>query len=109
MRALGAVSAIFAATAGFDAEQTAPLHFFAGVAAPAVDVSVAREDRAPKLTQLGFVQERFRRAVYVAAVIEHKAGFVRVTKKFKPRHLLTFAVTSGVQIIDNVVAVLKPN
>src|SRR5207237_496813 len=84
-------------------------HFLAGVAAPALDVSVAREDRAPNLTQLGFVQERFRRAVYVAAVIEHKAGFVRVTKKFKPRHLLTFAVTSGVQIIDNVVAVLKPN
>src|SRR5437899_2865283 len=84
-------------------------HFLAGVAAPALDVSVAREDRAPNLTQLGFVEERFRRAVYVAAVIEHEAGFVRVTKKFKPRHLLTFAVTSGVQIIDNVVAVLKPN
>jgi len=38
MRALGAVSAIFAATAGFDAEQTAPLHLFA---APVLKMNLA--------------------------------------------------------------------
>src|SRR5207302_2477131 len=51
-------------------------HLFAGVAAPALDVSVAREDRAVDLSELGFVKERFRRAVDVAAVIEHETGFV---------------------------------
>jgi hypothetical protein len=38
MRALRAVSAIFAAAAGFDAEQTAPLHF---LAAPMCEMNLA--------------------------------------------------------------------
>src|SRR5438094_5262127 len=63
-------------------------HFLAGVAAPALDVSVAREDVAVNLAPLGFVKEGFRRAVYVAVVVEHVPGLVVVSKKFNPSHFV---------------------
>src|SRR5207302_4333486 len=84
-------------------------HFLTGVAAPALDVSVARKNGAVDLPQLRFVEKRLGRAVDVAAVIEHETGFVRVTKKFEARDFQLMTVFTFVQVIDHVIAVLKPN
>ena len=51
-----------------------PRHTFAGVAAPAFDVSATRERTAIDLFQIVFVQPGFARAIDVIAVIEHEAG-----------------------------------
>src|SRR5262249_48695351 len=84
-------------------------HLFAGVAAPALDVSVARKTVAVDLPQLRFVQERFRRAVDVAAVIEHETGPIGVTEIFEACDFEATTVLSSVQIIDHVIAVPEPN
>ena len=58
-------------------------HHFAGVTAPAPHRRVAGKDAAIDLRELTLMQERFRRAVDVAAVVEHETGFVRVSEIFQ--------------------------
>ena len=66
-------------------------HFFAGVAAPAFDVRVARENSPIDFGKLAVVQPRFTSAVDVVAVIEHETGAVRVPEKFKATNLYLIA------------------
>src|SRR5204863_2281581 len=66
-------------------------HLFAGVAAPAFDVRVARESPPINFRQLAIVQPRFTSAVDVVAVIEHETGAVRVPEIFKATDLYLIA------------------
>src|SRR5262249_60439297 len=52
-------------------------HALAGVAAPALDISMTGESTAINFSQVVFVQPRFTSAVYVVAVVEHETGAVR--------------------------------
>ena len=54
---------------------------------PTADLGVLRKDVAIDPDELALVQERLRRAVDVAAVVEHETGFVRVPEIFEERHL----------------------
>src|SRR5260370_37024567 len=49
-------------------------HLLAGMATPALDVGVARENPAIDLAQLRLVQERFGGAVHVASLVEDEAS-----------------------------------
>ena len=55
----------------------------AGVAAPALDVSAARENTPIDLFQIVFVQPGFTSAFDVVAVIEHETRAIRVPEIFE--------------------------
>src|SRR6266550_1536055 len=84
-------------------------HALAGVAAPALDVSTAREGTAIDLFQIVFVQPGFTSAIDVVAVIEHETSAVRMPEKFEIDDLHLVPRLSIVDIIDDLVSGTKPN
>lgn len=84
-------------------------HRFAGVAAPAFDVSALRENAAPDFHELVLVQPRFARAVDVIAVIEHKTRFVRMPEILEVGDLHLVAPGAGVEVIDDFATFVEPD
>ena len=87
-------------------------HFFdmlAGMAAPALDVSAARERTSIDLFQIVFVQPGFTRAIDVVAVIEHETRPVRMPEKFEIHDLHLISRLPVVQIVNDLLARAEPN
>ena len=76
-------------------------HALAGVAAPALDVGVARESAPIDFGQVVFVQPGFTRAIDVVAVIEHETSAVRMPEIFEIRDLHLVSRLPVVQIVDD--------
>ena len=62
-------------------------HLFAGVTAPALDVSAARENTAIEFDQVAVVQPRFTSTIDVVAVIEHETRAIGMTEVLKTNNL----------------------
>ena len=84
-------------------------HALAGMAAPALDVSAAREGTAIDLFQIVFVQPGFTRAIDVVAVIEHETSSVRMPEIFKIDDLHLVSRLPVVQIVNYLLARAEPN